>query len=191
MITPPVTVVYDANILYPAPLRDLFMRLAHAGLVRARWTEMIHDEWIRSVLRDNQATSLARLTRTKTLMNQAVRDCLVTGYEELIPSLTLPDPNDRHVLAAAIHCQAEAIVTFNLKDFPTEYLASFGISPVHPDNFLTELIVTQPGPVCAALKRQREALRNPPFTAKELLDTLAAQGLIQSVYRLRPFQELL
>jgi hypothetical protein len=91
---PPVTAVYDANILYPAPLRDLFIRLAQAGLVRARWTETIHDEWLRNVLKNNPQLLPDRLARTRTLMNEAVRDCLVTGYEELIDSLTLPDPDD-------------------------------------------------------------------------------------------------
>ena len=111
----PVTAVYDANILYPAPLRDLFIRLAQAGLVRARWTETIHDEWIRNVLKDNPQLSAERLARTRTLMNEAVRDCLVTGYEDLIESLSLPDPDDRHVLAAAIRAGAEVIVTYNLE----------------------------------------------------------------------------
>lgn len=78
---PPVTAVYDANILYPAPMRDLFIRLAQAGLVRARWTETIHDEWIRNVLKDNPRLSAERLARTRTLMNEAVRECLVTGYD--------------------------------------------------------------------------------------------------------------
>ncbi len=113
---PPVTAVFDANILYPAPLRDLFIRLAQAGLVRARWTETIHDEWIRNVLNDNSNLSAERLARTRTLMNEAVRDCLVMGYEDLIDSLTLPDPDDRHVLAAAIRARAEVIVTYNLRN---------------------------------------------------------------------------
>lgn len=75
----PVTAVYDANNLYPAPLRDLFTRLAQAGLVRARWTETIHDEWICKVLKDNPRLSAERLARTRTLMNEAVRDGLGTG----------------------------------------------------------------------------------------------------------------
>ena len=68
----PVTTVYDANVLYPAPLRDLFIRLAQAGLVRARWTEAIHDEWVRNVLKDNPALSPDRLARTRALK---VRGC--------------------------------------------------------------------------------------------------------------------
>ncbi len=84
----PLTAVYDANILYPAPIRDLFIRLAQAGLVRAKWTEAIHEEWMRNVLKDNPQLSAQRLARTRALMDQAVRDCPVTGYEERIASLS-------------------------------------------------------------------------------------------------------
>ena len=187
----PVTAVYDANILYPAPLRDLFIRLAQTGLVRARWTEAIHDEWVRNVLKDNPALSPDRLVRTRTLMNEAVRGCLVTGYEDLIESLSLPDPDDRHVLAAAIRSVAEVIVTFNLKDFPAGTLESYHVEAMHPDDFLLALLDAAPGLVCAAVKRQREGLRNPPKTAEELLATLEGQGLTQAVARLRPFVDLL
>jgi predicted nucleic acid-binding protein len=134
-----VTAVYDANILYPAPLRDLFIRLAQAGLVRAKWSETIHDEWLRNVLKDNPQLSPERLARTRTLMNEAVRDCLVTGYEDLIASLSLPDPDDRHVLAAAIRSGGNVIVTYNLTDFPAETLARFDIVAQHPDDFLVSL----------------------------------------------------
>ncbi len=187
----PVTAVYDANVLYPAPLRDLFIRLAHAGLVRARWTEAIHDEWVRNVLKDNPELSPERLARTRSLMNEAVRDCLVTGYEDLIESLTLPDIDDRHVLAAAIRADAEVIVTFNLKDFPAGTLANHDLDAMHPDDFLVSVFDAIPGPVRAAVKRRREGLRNPPKTAEELLATLENQGLIQTVARLRQFVDLL
>lgn len=188
---PPVTAVYDANILYRAPLRDLFIRLAQAGLVRARWTETIHDEWLRNVIKDNPQLSPERLARTRALMNDAVRDCLVTGYEELIDSLTLPDPEDRHVVAAAIRAGAEVIVTYNLTDFPTETLDRFDIEAQHPDDFLISLLDTAPGAVCAAVKRQRESLRNPPKSTTELLTTLESQGLTRAVTRLRQFIDLL
>lgn len=186
-----LTAVYDANILYPAPLRDLFIRLAQAGLVQAKWTHAIHEEWIRSVLADNPRLSAERLARTRTLMDEAVRDCLVTGYEGLIASLTLPDPDDRHVLAAAIHAGADVIVTCNLRDFPTQTLAHFTIEAQHPDDFLVYLLAEAPGVVCAAVKRQRESLRNPPRTAEELLATLENHCLTQAVAQLRRFIDLL
>lgn len=188
---PPIIAVYDANVLYPAPLRDLFIRIAQTGLVQAKWTETIHDEWIRNLLKDNPKLKPERIQRTRTLMNDAIRDCLVTGHEELIASLTLPDPDDRHVLAAAIRANAEIIVTFNLKDFPTDVLSGYDIEAMHPDDFLVRLLDLAPGLVCGAVKRQRESLRNPPKTIHDLLNTLESQGLPQSVARLCQFADLL
>ncbi len=187
----PVTVLYDANVLYPAPLRDLFIRVAQTGIVRARWTETIHDEWVRNVLKNNPQATAERLVRTRVLMNEPVRDCLVVGYEDLIDSLSLPDPDDRHVLAAAIRGGSEIIVTYNLRDFPREMLGRFDIEAQHPDDFLLSLFELAPGQVCCAVKRQREGLLNPPKTAEELLATLESQGLPQSVARLREFVQLL
>jgi hypothetical protein len=65
-------------------------------------TADIQREWVTALLRDRPELDEARLARTVALMNKAVADCLVTGYEHLIDQLSLPDPNDRHVLAAAI-----------------------------------------------------------------------------------------
>lgn len=119
------TVVYDACVMYPAALRDFLMHLAITNLFRARWTDRIHEEWIRNVLRDRPDLTARQLARTRQLMDENILDCLVTGYESLIPTLSLPDPNDRHVLAAAIRCGANSIVTFNTKDFPKKSLEPF------------------------------------------------------------------
>ena len=89
----PITAIYDANVLYPAPIRDLFLRIAQSGLVFARWTEMIHDEWVRNLLENNPKMNPESIARTRRLMNEAVRDCLVTGYEGLIDTVDLPDPD--------------------------------------------------------------------------------------------------
>lgn len=123
-------------------------------------------------------------------MNEAVRGCLVTGYEDLIASRSLPDPDDRHVLASAIHTGADVIVTYNLTDFPAETLARFDIEAQHPDDSLVGLLDLAPGVVCAAVKQQRESLQNPPKTAEERLPTLEGQGLTQAVARLRQFIDL-
>ena len=99
------TVVYDACVLYPASVRDLIVELARTGLFRAKWTVRIHAEWINAVIRHRPELERARLERVAELMNSGVPDCLVTGFESLEAGLTsLPDPDDRHVLAAAIHC---------------------------------------------------------------------------------------
>ena len=98
------TVVFDACVFYPASLRDLLMQLATTGRFRARWSHRIQDEWIAALLRSRPDLHPDALDRTRRLMNEHVLDCIVEGYEELIGGLTLPDPGDRHVLAAAIRC---------------------------------------------------------------------------------------
>lgn len=95
-------------------------------------------------------------------MNSHVRDCLVTDYEPLENGLELPDIDDRHVLAAAIQCNAQAIVTFNLKDFPDTELDKYGIEAIHPDVFVQNQIDLHPGLVCHVVKTHRNALKNPP-----------------------------
>jgi predicted nucleic acid-binding protein len=113
----------DANVLYPAPMRDLMLQLAVTDLFKARWSGDIHREWIEALLREQPRRERAALERTRDLMDLHTRDALVTGYEALIPTLTLPDPNDRHVLAAAVVGRCDVIVTQNLKDFPEAVLA--------------------------------------------------------------------
>lgn len=111
----------------------------------------------------------------------------MTGYEALIPSLILPDPDDRHVLAAAIRCNASVIVTFNLKDFPEQALAPYGIESQHPDEFILHLIDHYPAEVCQAAKKHRSTLKNPPSTPDEYLERLLRLGLTRSVTELREF----
>lgn len=144
------TALYDASVLYHAPLRDLLMHLACTDLFRARWTEAIHEEWIGSLLKNRPDLSHEQLERTPQLMDRAVLDCLVDGYDDLVPGLILPDPRDRHVLAAAIRVGADVIVTSNLKDFPAETLDRYGIDAQHPDEFVRHLISLAPGSVCEA-----------------------------------------
>lgn len=124
-------------------------------------------------------------------MDQAVLDCLVTGYEGLIPGLTLPDQEDRHILAAAIWCKADQIITFNLKDFPQDTLKPFGIEACSPDDFVARLIDLNAVLVQQAVKKQRQGLKNPPKSPEELLEVFERQGLSQTVKHLRNAIELL
>lgn len=178
-------------MLYPAPLRDLLVHLALTGLFRAKWTAQIHDEWTRSVLADRPDLSAVQLQRTRDLMDRAVPDCLVTGHEGLIDQLKLPDPNDRHVLAAAMRAQAGVIVTFNLKDFPAEALTPYNVEAQHPDEFISHLFDLSPAAVVAAVRDQRASLKNPPKAARELLDTLLSQGMATTVASLETMIRLL
>ncbi len=153
------------------------MRVAVAGAYAPRWTEQIQDEWTRSVLADNPEVTLAQLDRTRRLMSRAVPEGLVSGFEALVPALTLPDANDRHVLAAAIAANAAVIVTFNLSDFPAPALAAYGIEPLHPDVFLSALFDDDPGLFLRAVRSHRASLKSPPKTAANYIQTLRATGL--------------
>ena len=178
-------VLYDACVLYPAPLRDLLVRLANTGVVRARWSAAILDECFRNILEHRPDLKPESLQRTRELITRAVPDCMVIGFEGLIDGLVLPDADDRHVLAAAIRAGAQAIVTFNLDDFPAERLASYNIETKHPDDFVIDTIDLSPGAVAKVIAEQAGALKNPPRSIPELLDTLRDQGLVRSVARLR------
>ncbi|HEX4142177.1 MAG TPA: PIN domain-containing protein [Pirellulales bacterium] len=185
------TVIYDACVLYPAPLRSLLMYLALTDMFRARWTSEIHDEWMRNVRQDYPDITQAQVENIRDLMNSHVRNCLVTGYEFLIPTLTLPDPSDRHVLAAAIRVGADVIVTANLADFPASQLSKYGIEAQHPDEFVMHLLDLAPQTVCTAAKHQRASLKKPPLNVEEYLASLQRQGLAQTVSALRQFAQLI
>lgn len=129
-MTVPV-VVLDANVLYPARLRDLFIRLAIAGLYRAHWSDRILDECFRNIQLHRPELTADRLDRTRNLMNTAIVDASVVGFEHLIERFELPDPDDRHVTAAAVASGATMIITSNLRDFPPHALEAH--SPFESD----------------------------------------------------------
>lgn len=184
--TPETLAVLDACILYPPSLRDLLLWLAVAEVYAPRWTEKIHSEWIRNVLAKNPAVKPAKLERTRRLMNQSVPDCVVSDYERHIPLLSLPDADDRHVLAAAIEAKAPFIVTFNLQDFPNSVLDAYGVEAVHPDRFFLGLYSEGPELFLRGLADHRASLRSPPKTTAEYVSTLKAVGLKRLALRLEP-----
>lgn len=187
----PFTAVYDACVLYPAPLRDFLMWLGLSGRFRARWSAQIHDEWKRNLLLNRSDLTSAQLDRTSALMDLAIPDGLVTDHEALIADLALPDLDDRHVLAAAIRCNASVIVTFNEKDFPPAALSPFGIEAQHPDLFIENLFDLDPAAVVAAAQRQRAQLKNPPMDVDRYIDVLLRQGLVQTAKSLTIYQAIL
>ena len=185
------TVLFDANVLYPAPMRDLLLQLAVTDIFRARWTADIHREWIDALLLNQPHRDRVALERTRDQMDRATRDCLVTGYHSVIPSLQLPDADDRHVLAAAIVGHCDAILTQNLRDFPENVLVPHGIEAVHPDAFLQAQIGMEPAIFCNAVRKVRARLKNPPYSVSDYLDTLTRQGLVATVSELRQFAALI
>lgn len=184
-------VVYDSCVLYPAPLRDLLMRLALTDLYQAKWTNDIHREWISSLLKNRPDLTEERLEQTRSKMDLHVRDCLVEGYEELIESLNLPDPNDRHVLAAAIRSSAQTIVTYNLSDFPSQALSRYEVDAQHPDEFLRHLLDLAPARVMRTVQETRLSLKNPPKNSEEYLTILEKQSLPQTVACLKEYAWLI
>ena len=181
----------DACVLYPPVLRNLLMWLAAGGVYRPRWSNLIHEEWIRNVLADRPGITPAQLARTRDLMNRTDALALVTGYEALIPTLRLPDADDRHVLAAAIHTNAAFLVTFNLRDFPASALAPFGIQALHPDVFLCSLFDAAPEKFLAAVAKHRASLTRPPETADEYLTALRLNRITRLASRLETHRNVL
>ena len=181
--------VLDACVLYPPSLRDLLMWLASSRVYTPRFTEEIHAEWTRNVLADSREAKPAQIDRTRRLMNQVVPKCLVSGYESHIPGLSLPDADDRHVLAAAIEANASLIVTYNLADFPTPALAVFGVQAVHPDAFLGSLLDAKPALFLSAVRNHRASLHNPPKDVAGYLQTLKANRLTEIARRLAEYED--
>ena len=180
---PPI-VLLDANILYPFHLRNLLIQLGVEGLIDARWTDAIHEEWISNLVADGRATR-ERLVRTRDIMRRVLPDADVRSYEHRIATLTLPDAGDRHVLAAAIEAGASVLLTFNLVDFPDASLATHGVVARDPDDFLCELHASDPEAVEAAVDAAR---RNLTLTTPEMgafVDVLERQRLAAFVARLR------
>ena len=184
-MSPALRVFLDASVLYPVSLRSLLMRMILAKLFQARWSATIHEEWIRAVLRDRPDIPVARLQTLRDAMNERFGDeVLVTGYESLIEFLTLPDPDDRHVLAAVIVGEANLIVTRNLRDFPDEALKPYQIQAIHPDRLIQQVLDTAPAKVLEIVRDQQASLVNPPVPMSalpELYERLDLKGTVAAL----------
>ena len=180
------TVVYDACVLYPVRFRDFLLRAGYTPQLnlRARVSSTILDELGRALI-STGAMSAQRWPPHRAQIEDSVPDFVVSGYERLIEGIELPDPDDRHVVAAAIRCQASAIVTYNLSDFPSDALEQFDLEAVHPDDFCSSLIEQSPGACVDLVHQQQAALRRPPIGLAELTDRFENMGLPLTALRLR------
>jgi hypothetical protein len=186
MSRPPIiTALLDANVLYPAPLRDYLLYLASLGVYEPVWTTAIQNEWIRNLLKARPDINRADLEATRRSMDKAFPGSNTTSYESLIQNLSLPDPDDRHVFAAAIKPKAQVIVTANLKDFPSSALTSYGIRAEHPDVFVSSCIDWDRPKAIKALENQVKALKKPPLPVEVVLKNLEANGLVKSIAKLK------
>lgn len=180
-------VVLDACVLVPVSLCDTLLRLAEHGLYRPFWSDKILSEAQYTLEVVHREIDPRKFESRLRDMNTAFPEALVVGWESLAPALKLPDPGDRHVLAAAIRCQAEAIVTANLRDFPSEALKPLGLRAVHPDDFLLEQLDLDPGAVGQAIREQADALQNPPAFAHDVLFSLERAGAPRFAREAQPF----
>ena len=186
------TAFIDANVFYGARLRSLVLYLAQTKLFRARWSDRVHDEWIRNLLQKRPDLKAGDLARTRQIMDASVLDALVTGYEPLIEAMVLPDPDDRHVLAAAVVCKASCIVTFNVSDFPPDRLAPYGLHTVHPDDFLLDVASIDPPSFAGAVREDLEHYRAPPLDLPEYVVALRKAGvprIAEQIGKLAPILE--
>lgn len=167
--------VLDTNVIYPIEIRDLLFWFAYYDMFTPKWSEHIFDEWKDVMTR--KGVSIEEAIKRTERANTAFPDALVKNYSGLIESLELPDPKDRHVLAAAIKTNANVIVTNNIKDFPKEYLASFGLIAKTADDFLTDIIDLNPDQAVKAFKELVLNRRNPDLDEFQVLDILRKRGL--------------
>lgn len=184
------TAILDACVLYPRLLRDVLLSLAHADLYTARWTLEIEKEWTTALLEQHPGME-ASITRSVEAMREAVPDCLVSDYEPFIKALDLPDPGDRHVLAAAIRGNADAIVTFNAKDFPVAVLERFDVELQSPDQFVLNQLMLQPPRSLTAIKQMRLRWNRPQMTAEAMVDLFEQRQLVRTAAHLRDVIELI
>ena len=180
-----ISAVLDSCVLYSAPLRDFLLRLAFGGLVDPYWSETIQDEWTRNLLVKRSDLKREKLERTCREMDLYFPNGCVYGYESIESTLRLPDPDDRHVLAVAIHAKTTYIVTFNLAHFPKSDLASYQVQAISPDNFVLRVIEYNANVFLETVARHRTVLTRPSKTVDEYLTTLAKQGLAKTVAFLR------
>jgi predicted nucleic acid-binding protein len=179
------TAVLDTNVVYPVIIRDILLWFGHYDLYTPKWSEHIFEEW-KKVMLQKGVTEVEAENRINKV-NLAFPDALVQNYKGLIDKLELPDADDRHVLAAAIKVNANLIVTNNIKDFPEEYLQSFGLNAKTADDFLTDIIDLNQEQAIAAFKEMVLNKKNPKMDELEVLNHLRKVGLVDTANYLHAF----
>lgn len=172
------TCVLDTNILYPVYVRDILFWFAHYELFTPKWSQHIFDEW-EATMRKKRFPE-EKIQKAISMANSAFPDALVQNYEGLTETLKLPDSNDCHVLAAAIKTNANVIVTNNLKDFPNNYLSTFGLSAKSADDFITDIIDLNPDKAISAFRELVINRTNPDQDEFEILDIFRKSNLKDS-----------
>lgn len=174
------TAVLDTNVLYPVIIRDILFWFAYYDMFTPAWSKHIFKEWEEVIRRKDPNMADEDIFKQVTKANLAFPFAEVKNYEALIKQLTLKDPDDCHVLAAAIKINANIIVTQNLQDFPEGYLSTFNIGVKHPDDFICDIIDLNPRVAIEAFKAMVLNKANPDLDEYQVLDMLRNNGLKQS-----------
>jgi predicted nucleic acid-binding protein len=167
-----------------APIRDLILSLAEEDLLKPLWSATIQEEWKRNLLSNRPDINPEKLERTTELMNQVFPDAQVEDYHKWIDQISTKDPNDRHVVAAAIQADADYIVTINLKDFRNIVVPAGEFEVIHPDDFIKRLISKNPKAVFRSFEKMALRLKNPPQSKTDVLETLSNCGLVLTAKKL-------
>lgn len=185
------TVVIDTDVLVGALTRNIILSLAEAGLFRPRWSNCtIEDEFVRFFER-RYPDQIGLGLKQKAAITSAFPEGLAEVEACIVEGLTLPDADDRHVLAAAIKTKAALIVTNNLMDFPEECIARHEVEAISADEFIADCIDLAGPDAVAALRTMRERLKNPAIDAEALLVRIEQVGLTQSALLLSHYKALL
>ncbi|WP_424932969.1 RSP_2648 family PIN domain-containing protein [Amaricoccus macauensis] len=132
----------DACVLFPSVMREMLLSTANDGGFEPVWSERILEEWARATRRlPEGAEAFAR--EEIAAMQAHWPDAMADVREEQLQAIALPDPDDAHVVAAALAGAADVIVTSNRKDFPNRALSRHGVIPRDPDGFLLEIHLTE------------------------------------------------
>ena len=186
------TALLDANVLYSVAISDAMMEVSSTGIFAAKWSSRIDEEWTTNLAANHRRPVSDFYTR-RDMMHKVCPDWEVPdrAWRLIEPSLELPDPKDRHVLAAAIAGHADSIITCNLKDFPADVLEPLAITALHPDDFLLQQLELNPLTVLPAFKRMRARLKNPTFTPEYFVAAMERNGLLQTAAYLRQAVQLI
>lgn len=168
---------FDACVLYSPAITDIVMEVAASGLFRPLWSPAVQDEWVRNVIANRPDLPPERVSARRLAMDTFMPASVVTGYGNLLADLTLPDPDDRHVLAAAIVGRADVIVTFNLADSPQHALGSYGLEAQHPDVFLNHQRTLDEPLFISSVKRIRSRLTGAAAEPEGYIENLRSLGL--------------
>ena len=181
--------IIDACVLGGGLKRNIILSLAEAGLFRPHWSERILDETEKAILAISKGS--ANSVRQRQAIERAFPEAIVHATTNAGLSGLLPDPDDEHVLAAAIAARCDTLVTDNLKDFPQAILDRWGVEVMSPDDFISNAMDLDHAVAIGALRNMRARLKDPKFTVSALVLKLEGQGLLQTADFLRAYENLI